>query len=160
LAIGYIIPQEDEATEVEVPQVAAAPISADIPNVEQQQTPATTPACGSAAPIQSAVVDSTLLRGQNLQPIFEQKEDKGPEDEQEAVEHPRLKQTIQQDHPIDNIIGSLRKGILTCSHLTNFSQYYSFVSPVKPLKVEKSLEDEDWVMAMQEELNIHWYTFI
>jgi hypothetical protein len=24
---------------------------------------------------------------------------------------------------------------------------------LEPLKVEKSLEDEDWVMAMQEELN-------
>jgi hypothetical protein len=24
---------------------------------------------------------------------------------------------------------------------------------VEPLKVEKALEDEDWVMAMQEELN-------
>jgi hypothetical protein len=31
---------------------------------------------------------------------------------------------------------------------------------VEPLKVEKALEDEYWVMAMQEELNIHWYTFI
>jgi hypothetical protein len=74
-------------------------------------------------------------------------------DDQEAIEHPRLKQTIQKDHPINNILGSLRKGVLTRSHLTNFCQYYSFVSPMEPIKVEKALEDEDWVMVMQEELN-------
>ena len=33
LAIGDIRPQEDEATEVEVPQVAAAPISTNVPDV-------------------------------------------------------------------------------------------------------------------------------
>ena len=54
---------------------------------------------------------------------------------------------------VDNILGSLRKGVLTRSHLANFCQYYSFVSSLEPLKVEKSLQDVDWVMAMQEELN-------
>jgi hypothetical protein len=43
--------------------------------------------------------------------------------------------------------------ILTRSYLAIFCQYYSFVSSLEPLKVEKALEDEDWVMAMQEELN-------
>ena len=49
LAIGDIRPQEDEATEVEVPQVAATPIFADIPNAALQQTPTATPEHGSAA---------------------------------------------------------------------------------------------------------------
>ena len=49
LAIGDIRPQEDEVTEVEVPQVAVAPISADVPDAKQQQTPAATPAHDSAA---------------------------------------------------------------------------------------------------------------
>ena len=40
LDIGDIRPQEDEVTEVVVPQVAAAPISADVPNAEGEQTPA------------------------------------------------------------------------------------------------------------------------
>ena len=35
LAIGDIIPQKEEVTEVEVPHVAAAPISADVPDVKQ-----------------------------------------------------------------------------------------------------------------------------
>ena len=42
---------------------------------------------------------------------------------------------------------------MTHSHLANFYQYYSFVSSLDSLKVEKALEDEDWVIAMQEELN-------
>ena len=95
----------------------------------------------------------TLARGQNLQPIFEQDDDEDPEDEQEAIEHSRLRQTIQQDHPVDNILGSLQKGVTTRSYLANFCQYYSFVSSLEPLKVEQALGDLDWVMAMQEELN-------
>ena len=50
LIIGDIRPQEDEATEVEVPQVAAASISADVPDTTLQQPPAATPECGSDAP--------------------------------------------------------------------------------------------------------------
>ena len=98
MAIGDIRPQEDEATEVEVLQVAAAPISADVPDATLQQTPAVTLERGSAtleggsaAPTQSAAADLTLARGQNLQPIFEQDDDEDPEDEQESIEHPRLR---------------------------------------------------------------------
>ena len=40
IAIGDIRPQEDEATEVEVAQVASAPISAEVPDATLQQTPA------------------------------------------------------------------------------------------------------------------------
>jgi hypothetical protein len=86
-----------------------------------------------------------------MQPIFKE-EVEYPKDEQ-AIEYPRLKETIQRDHLTDNILGSLRKGVLTRSHLIIFCQYYSFVSPIEPVKVEKALEDKDWLVAMQEELN-------
>jgi hypothetical protein len=108
---------------------------------------------GSAAPPTSAAVQSTPLQGLNLEPIFEQDEDGGSKDDVQAIDHPRLKQIIQIDHPTDNILGSLRKGVLTRSHLAKFCQYFSFVSSIEPAKVEKALEDEDWMMAMQEELN-------
>ena len=103
LTIGDIRPQGGSTIEVEVPQVAAAPISADVSDAEQQQTPATTPArgstmpdCDSVMPTQSAVADLTPTRGQNLQPIFEQEED-----EQEAIDHPRLRQRSSQAFPIN-----------------------------------------------------------
>ena len=70
LAISDIRPQEDKVTEVEVPQATDEQSSADVPDAEQQQTPTTTsprgsavPKSGSAAPIQSAAADSTLVRG-------------------------------------------------------------------------------------------------
>ena len=124
---------------MEFPQVAAAPIFADVPDATLQQTPAATPEHGSAAPTQSAAADSTPAPTQNRQPIFEQDDEEDPEDEQETIKHPRLRKTIQQDHLIDNILGSLRKGVTTCSHLANFCQYYSFVSSLEPLKVEQAL---------------------
>ena len=130
---------------MEFPQVAAAPIFADVPDATLQQTPAATPECGSAAPTQSAAADSTPAHGQNLQPIFEQDDDEDPK-EQEAIEHPRLRQTIHWDHPINNILGSLQKGVTTRSHLANFCQFYSFISSLEPLKVEQALGDqiESW----------------
>jgi hypothetical protein len=37
--------------------------------------------------------------------------------------------------------------------VATFCGYYSFVSSLEPLKVEEALDDPDWVIAMQEELN-------
>ena len=67
--------------------------------------------------------------------------------------HPRVHQSVQQDHPVDNILGSIRKGVTTRSRLANFCQFYSFVSSLEPLKVDKAHKDPDRVMTMQEELN-------
>ena len=67
--------------------------------------------------------------------------------------HPRVHQGVQQDHPIDNILGSIRRGVTTHSRLVNFCEHYSFISCLEPLKVEEALEDLDWVMTIQEELN-------
>jgi hypothetical protein len=67
--------------------------------------------------------------------------------------HPSVHQVIQRDHPIDNILGSIRRGVTTRSRLKNFCAFYSFVSSLEPIKVEQALEDPDWLVAMQEELN-------
>jgi hypothetical protein len=67
--------------------------------------------------------------------------------------HPRVHQSVQWDHPVDNILRSIRNGVTTRSRLANFCQFYSFVSSLEPLKVDEALKDLDWVMAMQEELN-------
>jgi hypothetical protein len=37
--------------------------------------------------------------------------------------------------------------------LATFYEHYSFVSSLEPLKVEEALDDPNWVMTMQEELN-------
>jgi hypothetical protein len=69
------------------------------------------------------------------------------------VPHLRVHHTIQRDHPVDNILGSIRRGVTTRSRLANFCEFYSFVSSLEPLKVEEVLGDPDWIIAMQEELN-------
>ena len=130
MAIGDIRPQEDRATDNEDPQDVAAQISADVLHQQGQHSPAehqqggsAAHEGGSAAPSTSAAAPSTptpRLQGLNLEPIFEQEEAEGPEEEQGGVDHPRLRQTIQRDHPVDNILGSIRKGITTRSHLAKF----------------------------------------
>jgi hypothetical protein len=60
---------------------------------------------------------------------------------------------VQRDHPVDNILGDIKKGVITRSRVEFFCEHYSFVSSFDPLKVEDALRDLDWVVAMQEELN-------
>jgi hypothetical protein len=69
------------------------------------------------------------------------------------VPDPRVHQGIQRDHPMDNILGSIRRGVTTRSRLANFCEFYSIVSSLEPLRVEEELSDPDWIIAMQEELN-------
>jgi hypothetical protein len=44
---------------------------------------------------------------------------------------------------VDNILGSIRRGVTTRSRLANFCEFYSFVSSLEPLKVEEALSDLD-----------------
>jgi hypothetical protein len=44
-------------------------------------------------------------------------------------------------------------GVTTRSRLATFCEYYSFVSSIEPFREEEALQDPDWVLAMQEELN-------
>jgi hypothetical protein len=85
----------------------------------------------------------------------EENEDK--EDDQEIQgqrpPHPRVHQAIQQDHPVNSILGDIHKGVTTRSRVAHFYEHYSFVSSIEPYRVEDVLRDSDWVLAMQEELN-------
>jgi hypothetical protein len=74
-------------------------------------------------------------------------------DKGEAPPHPRVRQNIQRDHPVDNILGNIKKGVTTRSRVANFCEHYLFVSSFEPFKVEYALCDLDWVVAIQEELN-------
>jgi hypothetical protein len=56
---------------------------------------------------------------------------------------PRVRQSVQRDHPVDNILGSICRGITTHSRLANLCEHYSFVSMLEPLRVEEALGDAD-----------------
>jgi hypothetical protein len=75
--------------------------------------------------------------------------------EEEAPRAPtnQVRAMIQRHHPVDQILGDISKGVTTRSRLANFCEHYSFVSSIEPFRVEEALQDLDWVLAMEEELN-------
>jgi hypothetical protein len=75
------------------------------------------------------------------------------EEEASRVPPTQVRATIQRNHPVDQILGDISKGVTTRSRLANFCEHYSFVSSIEPFRVEEALQDPDWVLAMQEELN-------
>jgi hypothetical protein len=80
--------------------------------------------------------------------------DQDKEDEQnQRSPHPRVHQAIQRDHPVNTILGDIHMGVTTRSRVDHFCEHYSLVSSIEPHRVEEALQDSDWVMAMQEELN-------
>jgi hypothetical protein len=98
---------------------------------------------------------------QGVEPPQEESNDQGgdardQDEEEEQVPrppHPRVHQAIQRDHPVNTILGDIQKGVTTRSRVAHFCEHYSFVSSIEPHKVEEALQDSDWVVAMQEELN-------
>jgi hypothetical protein len=57
-------------------------------------------------------------------------------------------QNVQKNHSVDNILGDIKKGVITRSRAANFCEHYSFVSSFEPFKVEDALGDPHWVVAM------------
>jgi hypothetical protein len=91
----------------------------------------------------------------NDQGGVKQDEDGNDQDKSRSspLPHPRVRQTVQRNHLVNNILGVIKKGVTTRSRVATFCKHYSFVSSFKPFKVEDALRDLDWVVAMQEELN-------
>jgi hypothetical protein len=75
------------------------------------------------------------------------------EEEAQPTPPTQVQATIQRNHPVDQILGDISKGVTTRSRLVNFCEHYSFVSSIESFRVEEALLDPDWVLAMQEELN-------
>jgi hypothetical protein len=80
-------------------------------------------------------------------------EERDKEEESPQAPPTQVWATIQRNHPVDQILGDISKGVTTHSRLVNFCEHYSFVSSIEPFRVEEALHDPDWVLAMQEELN-------
>jgi hypothetical protein len=80
-------------------------------------------------------------------------EEHDKEEDVSQVPPTQVRSTIQRNHPVDQILGDISKGVTTRSRLANFCENYSFVSSIEPFRVEEALQDPDWVLAMQEELN-------
>nr|GEX24830.1 retrovirus-related Pol polyprotein from transposon TNT 1-94 [Tanacetum cinerariifolium] len=55
-------------------------------------------------------------------------------------------------HPLENVIGNLNQRTLR-SQAQDKSNFFCFISTIEPKNINEALKDENWVMAMQEELS-------
>src|SRR5438105_8061269 len=72
-----------------------------------------------------------------------------------APQQPQVKRVNQTlAHPSDLIIRNPSQGVKTRSQYhASFFKHVVFVSCVEPKNIDDTLQGEDWVMAMQDELN-------
>jgi hypothetical protein len=80
----------------------------------------------------------------NDQEGFEQNEDDEEKSKSSPLPHPRVRQIVERDHLINNILGAIEKGVTTRSRVAIFCEYYLFVSSFEPFKVEDALRDPDF----------------
>jgi hypothetical protein len=144
MAIGEVKPQEEDDEDCEMEESTISP-------------PAANPALSRAKSGDSGFPGNSGENSGDSGPTADVSRSSQEVEEliqQEVFDpHPRVRQSVQRDHPVDNILGSIRRGVTSSSRLGNFREHYSFVSMLEPLRVEEALDDADWVMAMQEELN-------
>nr|GFB90757.1 integrase, catalytic region, zinc finger, CCHC-type, peptidase aspartic, catalytic [Tanacetum cinerariifolium] len=58
-----------------------------------------------------------------------------------------------KDHPLHKIIGDSKSCVRTRAQLANLCLFLCLLSSIKPANVAEALKDDDWVSAMQEELD-------
>jgi hypothetical protein len=120
MAIGDVLPQEQQEQDQPSSSMMVHPPTQDDEQVPQEE-----------GHVQGGALEDQVM-------------------EEEAPQAPptQVRATIQRNHPVDQILGDISKGVTTCSRLANFCEHYSFVSSVEPFRVEEALQDPDWVLAM------------
>jgi hypothetical protein len=144
MAIGEINPQEEDDEDCEIEETAILPPAANPGVLREKSEDSGLSGNSREKSGDSGPAADTSQGSQEIEDLIQQ---------EVSDPHPRVQQSVQRDHPVDNILGSIRRGVTTRSRLANFYEHYSFVSMLEPIRVEDALGDADWVMAMQEELN-------
>src|SRR6185437_9055409 len=128
LAIGEIKPQEQEDQDEDVmvfPRSSRTHSAAHSGKSGNQ-------AGDSGSQIRSNRKEDRSIRDMDQEPPSYHQDQPQVEEEAQQVQqqmqvpHPRVHQSIQKDHPVDNILGSITKGVTTRSRLATFCEYYSF----------------------------------
>ena len=57
------------------------------------------------------------------------------------------------NHPQDQIISNPFSGVRTRFSLRNIFNNLAFISQIEPKNINDALDDENWMIVMQEELN-------
>ena len=53
-----------------------------------------------------------------------------------------------RDHPLNNIIGDISKGVTTRHSLKDLCNNMAFVSMIEPKNLNEAIIDENWIIAM------------
>jgi hypothetical protein len=127
----------------------------DLDDIDEDDAPTAamrTMAIGDVRPLEQQEQDqpssSTMVHPPTQddgQVPLEEERDQGGAQEEEAPRVPptQVRATIQRNHPVDQILGDISKGVTTGSRLANFYEHYSFVSSIEPFRVEEALQDPD-----------------
>jgi hypothetical protein len=70
-------------------------------------------------------------------PLDQEDDDEGKIQRQPSVPHPRVHHTIQRDHPVDNILSSIKRGVTTRSCLANFVNFTRLFPLLSHLRLKK-----------------------
>ena len=54
-----------------------------------------------------------------------------------------------RDHPFENVLADIRKGVSTRSQVSNFCGFTAFVSQIEPKTIKEVVVDEFWTLAMK-----------
>jgi hypothetical protein len=107
-------------------------------------------ASGSHNQSQASASDDKVQDQQQVASLSSQPSDQSNASNQVQVLQPT---NVPRDCPLDFIIGDISRGMQTRSRLASFCEHFSFMSSIKPKKIDKALKDVDWINAMHEELN-------
>lgn len=91
----------------------------------------------------------------NIQNSPEEAED-DPHSESDTTDDPQSEQEFvikkPRHHSLENIIGDVRDKVRTRSSFKDIYADIAFLSQVEPKNISEALKDDDWILAMQEEL--------
>ena len=54
---------------------------------------------------------------------------------------------------LENVIGNIEKGVSTKNSLKIFGEAMTIMSPELPKNFDEALQDKNWILVMQEEMN-------
>jgi hypothetical protein len=127
MAIGEVKPQEEDDEDCEIEEPSSSPPAANFGVSGEKSKDSGFPRNSGENPKDSGPAAGDSQSSQENEELIQQ---------EVSDPHPRVHQSVQRDHPVDNILGSIRRGVTTRSRLANCCEHYSFVSMLEPLRVE------------------------
>ncbi|VFQ96750.1 unnamed protein product [Cuscuta campestris] len=90
--------------------------------------------------------------------VMVENEDQADEEEQEEAQEQEetelpIAWRTHKNHPLDQVIGCINRGVSTRNSLRDTVGHMAFVSQIEPTTISEAINDEHWTLAMQEEPN-------